>query len=84
MSAELKKVLNEHPKFIVDFEEEQIMIYREYTIEPEEYSEALELGQKILSHLPKILPVNETVVSDDDKKKVVEGDVSVFVSKTEL
>merc|ERR1711871_1750826 len=61
--------------FFVDFEEEQFMIYREYTIEPSEYSAALELGKAILSRLPSRLDVNATIKKDQD--------VSAFVSKRE-
>merc|ERR1711871_1466861 len=75
LSPELKQLLLDRPNFFVDFEEEQFMIYREYTIEPSEYSAALELGEAILSHLPSRLDVNATIKKDQD--------VSAFVSKRE-
>ena len=75
LSPELKQLLLDRPNFFVDFEEEQFMIYREYTIEPSEYSAALELGKAILSHLPSRLDVNATIKKDQD--------VSAFVSKRE-
>jgi len=75
LTPALKQLLMDHPKFFVDFEEEQFMVYREYTIEPEEYSEALQLGKAILSHLPGRLDVNATLKKDQD--------VAFFVSKRE-
>ena len=43
LSAALKQALLDHPQFFVDFQEDQFMVYREYTMEPEEYTEALQL-----------------------------------------
>jgi len=84
MSPAMKQLLLDHPNFFVDFQEDQIMLYREYTIEPKEFTAALELGKAILSLLPNTLPVNETVPEEGAKKKAVDSDISVFVSKSEL
>jgi len=98
LSAVLKKQLLEHPKFLVDFQEDQIMIYREYTMEPDEYSEAVKLGAALLEHLPDLLAVEdasaeEAKVDEEgaeadgkkaDDKKMADLDMTVFVSKTEL
>jgi hypothetical protein len=43
LPATLKQLLLDHSKFFIDFQEDQFMIYREYTMEPEQYSEALKL-----------------------------------------
>lgn len=79
MTPALKQLLLDHPKFFVDFQEDQIMVYREYTIEPSEYSEGLQLGAAVLAQLPRILPTNKTQSESNAK----DADLSVFVSKSE-
>jgi len=65
------------------------MVYREYTIEASEYSEAISLGKQLLAHLPHMLSVEKKVedpeaAKNKPKKAEESSDVSVFVSRTEL
>lgn len=83
LSAALKQALLDHPQFFVDFQEDQFMVYREYTMEPEEYTEALQLGAIVLGHLPTALPINETA-TEDPKAAEKALDLTVFVSHSEL
>jgi len=80
LSPEMKQLLLSSDKFIIDFQEDQLMIYRDHTIEPHEYSLGLNLGTAIMSLLPRQLPVNETLVDKKDEAT----DVRVFVSKREV
>merc|ERR1711939_562304 len=59
LSPELKHFLLEHPQFFIDFQEDQIMVYREYTLEPNEYSLALDLGKRVLGSLPANLTLGK-------------------------
>lgn len=73
----LKSLLLKHPDFIVDFQENRFLIYREYTFEAEDYSTVLELGKKILGALDRELPMPSAEPALSDSLKV-------FVSRSKL
>jgi len=80
LSPELKQFLVDHPHFFIDFQEDQFMVYREYTMEPEEYSLALELGKRVLGHLPANLTPGKMGKASSDAAH----DMKSFVSKNEV
>lgn len=79
LTPALKQYLLDNPKFFIDFEDDQVMIYREFTIEPADYSDGLKLGKSLLGHLPALLPTTPPKNGTKD-----DHDLSVFVSKTEV
>jgi len=76
LTPALKQLLLDNPKFILEFQEDQIMVYKEFTIEPQEYTDGLKLGAQILGQLPSQVPNTAT-------QKDTDIDVSVFFSRTE-
>jgi len=84
MGPALKQLLLDNDKFFVDFQDEQFMLYKEHTMEPDEYSAAMKLGGAILANLPSVLPVKEVATTGKKKKAEVDDDVSVFISRSEL
>eukprot|EP00656_Telonema_subtile_P010651 TRINITY_DN1516_c0_g1_i13.p1 TRINITY_DN1516_c0_g1~~TRINITY_DN1516_c0_g1_i13.p1 ORF type:complete len:389 (+),score=130.21 TRINITY_DN1516_c0_g1_i13:100-1266(+) len=56
LSPGLKKLLLKQPDFFVDFQDDRFLVYREFTFENQDYSNALELGKQILAELNREIP----------------------------
>jgi len=56
ISPALKKLLLSDPSFMIDFQDNRFLVYREYTFEPADYHTVLELGKAVLDELNREIP----------------------------
>jgi len=56
ISPGLKKLLLKQPGFILDFQDNRFLIYREFTFEPQDYHTVLTLGKAVLNELNRKIP----------------------------
>jgi len=70
INPELKSLLLKNPSFIVDFQANKFLIYREFTFEADDYGTVLEMGQAILRNLNREIPAASKESEDAEVPQV--------------